>query len=87
MFIDILVVLTGAESAIFLSDKEEGRHLWGVEWANLSRGKDFVKEIFSSFSCIRRERVHLSYFWGKGVVEVDLMVIRSGGGNMVGSFF
>ena len=36
MFIDIAIVLTGSEAAIFLFDKEERGHLWGVRGANFA---------------------------------------------------
>ena len=42
VFVDIMVVLAGAESSIFLLDKKEGRGLGGVGWSDLSRGKVLV---------------------------------------------
>ena len=36
MFIDIAIVLTGSEAAIFLFDKEERGRLWGVRGANFA---------------------------------------------------
>ena len=35
VFIDISIVLAGAESSVFLFDEEEGRGLRGVRWADL----------------------------------------------------
>ena len=34
MFIDVVVMLAGMESSIFLFEEEEGRCLWQVEQAN-----------------------------------------------------
>ena len=36
MFVDIAIVLTGSEAAIFLFDKEERGRLWGVGGANFA---------------------------------------------------
>ena len=36
MFIDIAIVLTGSEAAIFLFNEEERRRLWGVKGANFA---------------------------------------------------
>ena len=36
MFIDIVMVLTGLEAAIFLFNEEERRRLWGVRGANFA---------------------------------------------------
>ena len=36
MFIDIVIVLTGSEAAIFLFGKEERGHLWRVRGANFA---------------------------------------------------
>ena len=35
---------------------------------------------------IRGERVYFSDLWGKGIIEINLVVIGSGGRNMVGGF-
>ena len=35
MFVDVMIVLARAESSILLFDKEEGRGLRGVRWADL----------------------------------------------------
>ena len=88
MFIGVMVNLARAESSILHFDEEEGRCLWGVtRWVDFSGGKVFIKEVFGSFSLIWEERVHFSYLWGKGIIQVDLMIIGPGGGNMVSSFF
>ena len=36
MFVDVVIVLTGSEAAVFLFDKEEREHLWGVRGANFA---------------------------------------------------
>ena len=86
VFVDVLIVLTGAESTVFFFDKEV-RCLRGVGQADLSGDEVFIKEIFSSLSFFRGERVHFSYFWGEGVVKVDLMIIWLDRRNMVSGFF
>ena len=87
MFINIAIVLARAKSPIFLFDKEKVRGLRRVGQTNLSRGEIFVKEVFGGLSFFRGKGIHLPYFWGEGVVEVDLMVIGSRRGNMVGGLF
>ena len=54
---------------------------------NLSRGKVFIKEILGSFLFFGGERVYFPNLWGKGVIEDDLVIIRSGRGNVVGGLF
>ena len=87
VFVDIAVVLTWAESAVLLFNKEERRGLGGVGWADLSRGEVFIQEVLSGFTLVRGEGVHFPDLWGEGVVEIDLMIIGSRGGNVVGGFF
>ena len=36
MFVDVVIVLTGSEAAVFLFDKEERERLWGVRGANFA---------------------------------------------------
>ena len=55
-------------------------------------GESFLKRgfhlgSFGGFPFVRREGVYLSNLWGKGIVEIDLVVIGSGRGNMVSGFF
>ena len=42
VFVDVAVVLAGAESSILLFDEEEGRGLGGIGWADFSRGEVFI---------------------------------------------
>ena len=87
MFVNVTVVLAGAESTVLLFNKEEGRGLGGIGWADLSRSKVFIQEVLSGFALVWGEGIHFSDLRGEGVVEIDLMVIGSRGGNVVGSFF
>ena len=50
MFIQVSVILTGAEAAVLLFDKEEWGHLGGVGRANLSAIEVFLEEVFGGFS-------------------------------------
>ena len=50
MFIQVSVILTGAEAAILLFDKEERRCLGRVRGANLSTVEVFLEEVLSGFS-------------------------------------
>ena len=34
-----------------------------------------------------RERVYFPNLWGKGVIKIDLMIIRLRWGDVVGTFF
>ena len=86
MFVDIAVVLAGAESSVFLFDKEEGRGLGGVGWTDLSGGEVLIQEVFGGFVFVGREGVYFPDFWGERVVKVDFMVVRMGRGNVVGCF-
>ena len=42
VFVDVSVVLAGAESAVLLFNKEEGGGLGGIGWTDFSRGEVFV---------------------------------------------
>ena len=53
VFVDISVVLTQAESSIFLFDKEEGRCLGKVGWADFPRSKVFIEEILGSLVLVQ----------------------------------
>ena len=87
MFVEVSVVLAGAKFAVSPFNKEEGGGLWGVGRTNLSSGKVFFKEVLGGFFLIGREGVDFAYLRCKGVVEIDLMVIGLGWGNMVSCFF
>ena len=86
MFVDVAVVLTGAESTIFLFDEKEGRRLWRVGRSYLSRGEVLVQEVLGGFAFVGRERIYFPDLRGEGVIEVDLMIVRSGRRNVVGGF-
>ena len=87
MFVDISIVLARVESTILLFDEEERGCLWQVGRANLSRSEVLVEEVFGGLAFVRGERIYFSNLWGEGVVKIDLMIIRSRWGNVVGSFF
>ena len=50
MFVQVLVVLTGAETAIFLFDEKEWRCLQGIQRMDFSTVKVFLEEVLSGFS-------------------------------------
>ena len=50
MFVQVLVILTGAEAAVLLLNKEERRCLGGVRKANLSTVEVFLEEVLGGFS-------------------------------------
>ena len=86
MFIEVMIVLAGAELAILLFDEEEGGYLGRVERMDLSSGKVFFEKIFGGLLFIWGERVDFAYLWHEGFIEIDLVIIGSGGGNVVGCF-
>ena len=49
MFVQIVVVLTGAETAIFLLNKEEWGCLGGIQRTDLPAVKVFLEEVFGGF--------------------------------------
>ena len=49
MFVQVSVILTGAETAVLLFDKEKWGCLGGVGRANLSTVKVFLEEVFGGF--------------------------------------
>ena len=53
MFVQVSVILTGAEAAILFFNKEEQRCLGGVRRANLSTIEVFLEEVLSGFSFLR----------------------------------
>ena len=65
MFVEVLVVLAGAEFTILLLDKEEEGYLRGVRRTNLSYSKVFFEEILSSFLFIGGEWIYFAYLWYK----------------------
>jgi len=84
MFVEVPVILAWAESSVLFLDKKERGGLGGVGGADLSGAKVFVKEFFGGKAFVRGERVKFSHFRGEGVGEVDLVVIRLRGRDMVG---
>ena len=50
VFIEVVIVLAGSESAIPFFDKEAWRCLGGFRWADFSRAKVFVNEVVSGLS-------------------------------------
>ena len=60
-----MIVLTRAERAIFLSNKEERCSLWGLGWDNSSGLKVFIDESLTCFLFFRIKGVYLSNFWNE----------------------
>ena len=87
MFVDVAVVLAWAESSVFLFDKEKGGGLRGVGRADLSRRQVLIQKVFGSFSLIGGKGVYLPNLRCKGIIKVDLVIVGSRGGNVIGSFF
>ena len=86
MFIQVAVVLAGAEAAVLFFDKEEWGCLRGVRGVNFPTVKVLLEKVFGGFAFVRRERVDFSDFGSEGIVEIDLMIIRSRWWDMVGGF-
>ena len=74
------------EFAIFLFDKEEGGHLERVGRSDFSSDEVFFEKVLSGFLLVWREGVDFANLWHKGVVKIDFMIIKMGGGNMVCCF-
>ena len=53
MFVQVSVVLTGVETAIFLFNEKEWRCLGGIRRTDLSAVKVFLEEVFGGFSFLR----------------------------------
>ena len=87
VFIKVSIILTGAETAVFLFNEKEWGCLGGIQRTDLSAVKVFLEEVFSGLPFFRGQGVNLSNLWGEGVVEVDFMVVGSGWRDMVGGFF
>ena len=87
MFIEVSVVLAGAEVSVLLFDKEEGGGLGRVGRADFARSEIFVKEVFCGFLFIGREKIDLPNLRDEGFIKVYFMVIRLGWGYMVSGFF
>jgi len=87
MFVEVSVVLAWAESSVLFLDKEERSGLGGVGGTDLSGTKILIEECFSGKAFIGGKRVEFPYFRSEGVSEVDFMVVRSRGRDMVGSLF
>ena len=85
--VEVSVVLAGVEFTILLLNKEEGGCLEGVGRTNLSCGKVFFEEVLSSFLFIRRKWIDFAYLRHERLIEVDLVVVRSGRGDVIGCFF
>ena len=49
MFVQVSVILTGAETAVLLCDKEKWGCLGGVGGANLPTVEVFLEEVFGGF--------------------------------------
>ena len=62
MFVDVSIVLTGAERSVLLFDEEERRGLRRVRGSYLARGKVFVEEGFGGLPFVRGQRVKFAYF-------------------------
>ena len=87
VFVDVSVILAGAESTIFLFDREKRDACGELDGWIFPEARFLLRKSLVAFHSSEEMGVYLSYFWGKGVVQVDLMVIWLGRGNVVGSFF
>ena len=86
VFVEVTIVLAGAEFAIFLFDKEERGCLGGIGRTNLSSSQVFLQEVLSSFLFIWRKWVDFAYLRREGFIKIDFMIVGSGRGDMVGHF-
>jgi len=87
MFVEVSVILAGAKSSVLFLDEEERGGSGGIGGADLSGTKVFVEKFFGGETFVGGEGVKFSNFRGKGVGEVDFVVVGSSGGNMVCCFF
>ena len=87
MFIEIAIVLKGAEFTVLLCNKDEGGCLREDGGSDLSGSRVLFKEVLGGFFFVRREGIDFVNLWYEGVVKVDLMIMRMGRGNMVSYFF
>ena len=58
----------------------------GIGWTDLYGGEVLIQEVFGGLAFIGREGAYFSDFRGERVVKVDLMVVGTGRGNVVGGF-
>jgi len=54
---------------------------------DLSSMKILIKKVFGCLAFLRGERIKLPDFWNKEFIQIDFMVVRSGGGNVISGFF
>jgi len=86
MFVEVSVILAGAKSSVLFLDEEERGGLGEIGRADLSGAKVFIEKFFGGEAFVRGEGVKFSNFRGKGVGEVDFVVVGLSGGNMVCCF-
>ena len=87
MLIEISVVLAEAEFTVFLLDKEERGCLRGARWTDLSCSWILFEKVLGSFLFIGGKWVDFAYFRYEGFVEIDLVVVGLGRGDVVSCFF
>ena len=87
MFVQIVVVLTRAKTAVFFLNEEEWGGLGGVQGTNLSTVEVFLEEVLGGLPFFRRSGVDFPDLGGEGVVKVDLVVIWSGWWDIISGFF
>ena len=68
MFIEVVIVLAGSESAVLFLDEEEQRCLGGFRRVDLSRVKVFVNEVVGNLWFFHREGVKFPYLRDKGLI-------------------
>jgi len=77
MRINVAVVLAGVEHSIFLWDKKERGHLWGLRRQDLPFFEILIDEHLQSLHLLGVEQIVLHSARDKQVVEFDSMVEQS----------
>ena len=86
VLIDVVVVLTGAETIFLLFDEEEGGCLWRVQGVNFASFQILIKKVFDCLLFFWRVCVYFANFGFKGLIKIYFMVVRMGRGDMVHCF-
>ena len=75
--VQVVIILTRAESSILPWDEEEWGSLWGLGRYNSSSFQVFIDESFASLFFGRVKRVDLGNLGNEGVLEFDDVIKRS----------
>ena len=82
MFIEMSIVLAGAESSILFLDKEEWGCLWGLGLSDLARLKMFINKFLVGFHLLGIHRIGLGHFQYEDFFKVNGVVKGSSWGEL-----